>query len=172
MGKKSVRENKSIYQISRENAGLTRAQASETIGFLSESRIEKIESGGVQAHPEDVLAMAEAYMKPELCNYYCTHECRIGIEHIPEVKSKGLSQIVLGMLATLNTLNREKDRLIEITEDEVISDDELPDFVRIQTELEKISLTVETLKLWVRNTIVSGGIDPKKLEQIRKSTEL
>ena len=116
--------------------------------------------------------MAEAYKKPELCNYYCTHECRIGIEHIPEVRSKGLSQIVLGMLATLNTLNREKDRLIEITEDEVISDDELPDFVRIQTELEKISLTVETLKLWVRNTIVSGGIDPKKLEQIRKSTEL
>ena len=22
--------------------------------------------------------MAVAYRKPELCNYYCTHECRIG----------------------------------------------------------------------------------------------
>ncbi len=168
MGKKSVKENKNIYQISREEAGLTRAQASEEMDFLSESRIEKIESGTAQAHPEDVLAMSEAYKKPELCNYYCTHECRIGIEHVPEVKVKGLSQIVLGMLATLNTLNREKERLIEITEDEVITEEELPDFVRIQNELEKISLTVETLKLWVKNTIAAGEIDPEKMEQIRK----
>ncbi len=34
--------------------------------------------------------------------------------------------------------------------------------------MEKIFLTVETLKLWVRNTIASGEIDPEKMEQIRK----
>ena len=31
MGKKSIKENKNIFQISRENAGLTRQQASEQI---------------------------------------------------------------------------------------------------------------------------------------------
>ena len=42
MGKKSIKENKNIYQISREDAGLTRSQASEALVFMSDSRIEKI----------------------------------------------------------------------------------------------------------------------------------
>jgi hypothetical protein len=41
MGKKSIKENKNIYFQSREEAGLTRAQASELMDFISESRIEK-----------------------------------------------------------------------------------------------------------------------------------
>ena len=41
MGKKSIREDKNIFQLAREEAGLTRAQASETLVFVSESRIEK-----------------------------------------------------------------------------------------------------------------------------------
>ena len=45
MGKKSIKENKNIYFQSREEAGLTRAQASEAMEYVSESRIEKIENG-------------------------------------------------------------------------------------------------------------------------------
>ena len=41
MGRKSTRENKNIYQISREEAGLTREGASEKLKFLSADRIEK-----------------------------------------------------------------------------------------------------------------------------------
>ena len=37
MGKKSVKENKNIYFTSREEAGLTRAQASELIGTISDT---------------------------------------------------------------------------------------------------------------------------------------
>ena len=77
MGKKSVKENKNIYFTSREEAGLTRAQASELIGTISDSRLEKIETDKTSVQPEDVADMAVAYKKPELCNYYCTHECRI-----------------------------------------------------------------------------------------------
>ena len=43
MGIKSTRENKNIYQISRENAELTREEASELMKFVSADRIEKIE---------------------------------------------------------------------------------------------------------------------------------
>ena len=169
MGRKSSREDKNIYLTSREEAKMTRAEASEALEFISESRLEKIESEKTAAHPEDILAMSKAYKRPDLCNYYCTHECPIGIEHIPEVKVQGLSQIVLGMVVTLNTLNREKERLMEITADEKISDDELPDFAHIQDELEKISLTVESLKLWVERTIVDGNIDREKLEKLRSA---
>ncbi len=169
MGKKSTRNNKNVYQQSREEKGLTRFQASELMGFISESRIEKVESEKSPIHPEEVLAMAKVYKNPCLSNYYCAHECPIGIEHVPEVKLKGLSQIVLGMIATLNTLNKEKDRLIEITEDEEIVDDELMEFARIQNHLEKISLTVDTLKLWIANKVAAGDIDADKLAKAREN---
>ena len=37
MGKQSTRENKTIYQICREEAGLTRAEASERMTAVSDS---------------------------------------------------------------------------------------------------------------------------------------
>ena len=129
MGRKSIKDDKNIYFTSREEAGLTRAQASELIGTISESRLEKLETDKISIQPEDVVDMARAYKKPELCNYYCTHECRIGKDTVPEVKSSSLSEIVLVMLSALNALDKQKSRLIDITADGVISDDELPDFV-------------------------------------------
>ena len=78
-----------------------------------------------------------------------------------------LSEIVLSTLSTLNTLNKEKDRLIEITEDGIISDDELEDFAMIANQLEKISITADALNLWVSDTIASGKIDKEKFELIR-----
>ena len=76
MGKKSVKENKNIYQQTREDLGMTRAAVEDaTGGVLSASRIEKIENGTLSAHPEDVLQMAEVFNKPELCNYFCSKEC-------------------------------------------------------------------------------------------------
>ena len=166
MGKKSIRENKNIFFESREEAGLTRAQASEIIGTISESRLEKMETGKTAIYPEDVVDMARAYKKPELCNYYCTHECRIGKTSVPEVKLSSLSEIVLGMLSALNSLDKQKDRLIEITADGQVSDDELPDFVKIQKELDQIDLTVESLKLWVASTIAEGKISKDKLDNL------
>ena len=70
------------------------------MGFISESRIEKIESEKVTVQPEDVVAMAEAYKNPGLCNYYCSHECRIGQDYVPEVKLTSLAEISLGILAS------------------------------------------------------------------------
>lgn len=158
MGKKSTRDNKNVYQTSRENAGLTRAAASEAMKFVSEDRIEKIEYETSAPHPDEVLAMAECYKNPALCNYYCSHECPIGQECVPEIKIKDISQITLEMLANLNTLSKEKDRLIEIVADGEITEDELPDFHRIQDQLEKMSITIDSLKLWVDSSISSGKI--------------
>ena len=43
MGRNSTKEDKNIYQQSRESASLTREAAAEKIEFISESKIEKIE---------------------------------------------------------------------------------------------------------------------------------
>ena len=135
MGRKSTKENKNIYQTSREELELTRDAAAELLGFMSADRIEKIENEKSAPHPDEILAMADCYKNPSLCNYYCSHECPIGQKHVPEVKSKDLSQITLEMLATLNTLSKEKDRLVEITVDGEISEDEVSDFLKIQKEI-------------------------------------
>ena len=152
MTRKSVKKDKTIYQQFREEVGFTRAQASEALSFISESRIERIEYGALP-QPEEVVEMAIVYKKPELCNYYCSHECRIGQEFVPEVRVSSLQQIVLEMLASLNALERHKDRLIEISSDGVISDTEMPDFISIRDRLDEMSLIIESLKLWLDKTI-------------------
>lgn len=165
MGRKSTKENKNVYQISRENMEYSREAAAEKLGFISADRIEKIENEKSLPHPEEVLAMAESYKNPFLCNYFCSHECPIGMEYVPEVKAKDLSQITLEMLSTLNKLAREKDRLIEITVDGEVSEDEIPDFIKIKEELEKMALAIDSLNLWVNNTIASGKIDKSLLNK-------
>ena len=158
MGRKSIRQNKNIYQTSRENAGLTREGAAERLAFLSSDRIEKIESEKSLPHPDEILAMANCYKNPSLCNYYCSHECPIGQEYVPEVKIKELSQITLEMLASLNSLEKEKNRLVEITVDGVISEDEIKDFKHIQEQLSQISMAIDSLQLWVQKALADGRI--------------
>lgn len=176
MGKKSTKENKNIYQLSRENMRYTREKASEVLCHISADRIEKIESEKSLPHPDEILTMAECYKTPNLCNYYCSHECPIGQQYVPEVTVKDLSNIILEMLASLNSLNKMKERLIEITADGIIHDDEIHDFAVIQNELENISITVESLQFWVETTIVNNKLDKDKLnaikEEIRRRKEL
>ena len=121
MGRRSTKENKTPYQISREALGLTRDGAEELLQYISADRIEKIENERSLPNPDEVLIMAEKYKQPDLCNYYCSHECPIGQQYVPEIKIKDLSQIVLEMLASLNSMNKKKERLIEITADGQIS---------------------------------------------------
>lgn len=167
MGKRSIKENKNIYQISRENAGLTRDKAEELMEYVSAERIEKIESEKTLPHPDEVMKMAEVYKAPTLCNYFCTHECPIGEKYVEEVTMKDLSQITLETLAALNSLDKAKARFIEITVDGEISEDELPDFLKIQEEMGKIASTVDSLKLWIDQTVATGKIDKKTLMKFK-----
>ena len=110
----------------------------------------------------------KSYKKPALCNYFCSQQCPIGRQYVPEIKINDLSRIVLGMLSSLNSMQREKDRLIDISADGMIDNDELPDFIRIQRELEKMSVAVETLQLWVEQMMADGKIDMKRYSDLTK----
>ena len=167
MGRISTKENKSIYQQKREELGLSREKESELLESIPSERIEKIENEKTLAHPDEILAMANGYKSPNLCNYYCANECPIGKQYVPEIKIKDLSQIVLEMLASLNSMHRKQERLIEITADGVIDNDEIKEFVQIQEELERISITVETLQLWSEQMLAEGKINAETYEQYR-----
>ena len=161
MGRASTKENKNRYQLIREELGLSREKASELLEILSPERLEKIENERTDPHPDEVLLMSQKYKKPSLCNYYCSNQCPIGQQYVPEVQVKELSSIVLEMLASLNAVHKQKDRLIEIAADGKISGEEIDDFIYIQEELERISITVETLQLWSEKMLVNGIIDPE-----------
>ena len=165
MGRASTKENKNIYQITREALELSREKASELLETIPPERIEKIENEKSMPHPDEVLAMSKGYKKPSLCNHYCSTKCPIGKEYVPEVKVKELSSIVLEMLASLNSVNNKKDRLIEIAADGKIETDEIDDFIYIQEELEKISITVETLQLWAEKMLANDMIDAEEYKK-------
>lgn len=162
MARVSTKENKNIYHRTRESLQLTREAASELLESITPERIEKIENERSLPHPDEVLVMAEKYKQPSLCNFYCANQCPIGQQYVPEVTIKDLSQIVLEMLASLNSMNKQKERLIEITADGKITGDELEDFIYIQEELERISIAVETLQLWSERMLATGVIDAEQ----------
>lgn len=167
MARISTKKDKNIYQQTRENLDLSREGASELLEWISPERIERIENEKSTPNPDEVLQMADKYKLPRLCNYYCSNQCPIGQEYVPEIKIKELSQIILEMLASLNSMNKKRERLIEITADGKIGDDEIEDFIYIQDELERISITVETLQLWSERMLANGIIDEDKYKEIK-----
>ena len=158
MGKSSTKANKCIYQIAREELGLTRADATTYIpgnpefpgmDGVTESRLVKLEHGDATIQPEDVVAMAKRYNKPELRNHYCCNECAIGRLDAPEVTfNGGIHEILVNMAVSLKKVNHEKIRLMEILEDGKVDADEIEDYEKISEELEHISMTIEALQLW------------------------
>lgn len=158
MGKISTKENKSIYQITRdEELGYSRAKAADIIAgidggkysYLNESKLVKIEDGTVAIQPMDVVAMSKAYGKPELRNYYCCHECPIGKIDAPVVSgTSSIHEILVNMAVSLESINAKKIRLMEILADGKVDSDEINDLNKILEELEKISMTVEAIQLW------------------------
>ena len=167
MGKASVKKNKNIYQITREELGLSRAEATERIpgnpnfpgmAGVPEYKLVKIENGTVAVQPADVVAMAQRYNQPELRNYYCCNECEIGKIDAPEVTfDGGIHEILVNMAVALKKVNHNKIRLMEILEDGKLSEDEKEDFDMIYKELEQISMTVEALQLWCEKMKIKAG---------------
>lgn len=168
MGRISKKTNKNVYQMSREELGYSREKASEILEGITKDKIEKIESEKMLPRPEEVMLLAKGYQKPELRNHYCANQCPIGMEYVPEVHVRNLPQIILEMVASLNSMQKKKDRLIEITADGLIEEEEIKDFIHIQEELSKISLTVKTLELWSEQMLDNGCIDMETYNKFKK----
>jgi hypothetical protein len=71
------------------------------------------------------------------------------------------------MISSLNEVQDKQKRLINITADGKIDEDEIEDFVYIQEELEKISISVETLQLWTEQMLANGAINLEMYESQR-----
>ena len=148
MPRTSTIANKTLFQLKREELGLSREKAAERLDGITAERLYNIEHGKTAPTPEDILIMADAYNDPTLCNVYCSHQCGIGQRYVPHVEVGELPSITFGLISTLNKVDGMKNRLIEICADGGIDETEQDDFDEIQASLEQLSLSVEALQLW------------------------
>ena len=156
MGRKSTKENKNIYQETRDALGWSREKTADEIAkiengkynYLDKYRLVKIEEETVKIQPEDIVALSKVYSKPELRNHYCCHHCDIGKIDAPEVVYDNVHEILVNMSVSLESVNSKKLRLMEILADGKVDDTEITDLNKILEELERISMTVEAIQLW------------------------
>lgn len=73
--------------------------------------------------------MAKGYKEPALCNHYCSNECAIGRQYVPEVSIKDLRQIVIEMTLSLNAMRNKQNRLMEISVDNTVDEDQIDDII-------------------------------------------
>ena len=159
--------NENIYKEIRKNMGLSREDAAGPLGVITPERLERIENNKFPIQPDEVCVMADKYKEPSLRNYYCSQQCPIGRQDVPEIKVKNLAEIIIRMIASLNSMKNKQERLIEITSDGVVDNEELNDFIYIQKELERISVTVEALQLWTEQMIAEEKIDVEKYNKLK-----
>jgi transcriptional regulator with XRE-family HTH domain len=152
------KKKENIFAKARKNKGLTQEAASAQLNMTSD-KLSRIEGGKQRIEPADVMNMQKLYSRSDLANYYCSHECPIGIEEVSPIEANQLSVIILKMVNAFNYIDQSKNRLMEIADDDKISEDELEDFARIQYQLNHISSLVKSLKVWVDQQVINGGID-------------
>lgn len=155
MSKKATKALNNKYYIARYNASkkndcFTSREKTAEILNIDRTRLSRIELGTVVPYPEEVLAMSKAYEIPELCNLYCSGECPIGKETIKPINAESLDRLILQFLGSSQKMSSITDELITITEDGIVDETEIMEFDALLSELEKMSVNIQSLMLWAK----------------------
>ena len=102
-----------------------------------------------------VRVMADLYNAPELITGYCVGECPVHGFLPLATEEKTIQGITLRLLRGFNEdgLRAVKEDLIEITEDGIISREELPKLKAIMEKMEKIVEIISEMKIVVEKYI-------------------
>ncbi len=155
MGKGPINENNNVYFKARKRAAVynerlySREGASELLG-ISVSTLADYELGNTKVVPVDkVVLMADLYNAPELITGYCMGECPVHGFLPLATEEKSVQGITLRLLRGFNEdeLRAMKENLIEITEDGIISKEELPKLKIILEKLEKMAEIISEMKI-------------------------
>lgn len=155
---------RSRYRQLRTDLGWSREHAAQELN-MSDDKLERIENGRQLPNPQDVLIMSRVYQAPQLCNYYCHHDCEIGRLYVPEVPDHDLPEIILRLLNSVYEAGDLNEILIRITADGVIEDDEIDSLVTVQSTLEHLSIMIEALQICIEKKIAAGEISRDLYEE-------
>lgn len=155
MGREPVNGNANVYFQARKKAAAynerlySREGASELLG-ISPSTLADYELGITKVVPVDkVVLMADLYNCPELITRYCKYECPV-CGFLPlATEEKNIQGIALRLLKGFNEdeLRSMKKDLIEVTEDGLISEDEMPKLREILGKLDSMVEVISEMKI-------------------------
>lgn len=119
--------------------------------------IEQDDPSKRQADPSvfDVVEMSKAYKAPELCDYYCTQICPIGMGRT-QLMYGSLGEISAKLMSALHFLENSNDEIHRILADSKVADNEKAEFINIIRTLRDISYSADSLELWAKK---NGIID-------------
>jgi len=158
MPKKPTLAAENVFCVARKEAAKfndrlnSREGAAEVTG-LDRTRLARIELDTITPYPEEVIILADAYNAPELRNYYCTHQCPLGMRTVPPLEMLQLDRLTITILGALGTADDIKKTILSIVEDGRITEDEKPDMDRVVAELDRISKATGELKLWIEKNL-------------------
>ena len=155
MGKGPINDNNNVYFKARKKAAVynerlySREGASELLG-ISVSTLADYELGNTKVVPVDkVVLMADLYCAPELITGYCMRECPVHGFLPLATEEKSIQGIALRLLKGFNEdeLKAMKVDLIEITEDGIISQEEIPKLKEILNKLDGMAEVISEMKI-------------------------
>ncbi len=117
---------------------------------ISVSTLADYELGNTKVVPVDkVVIMADLYNSPELIAGYCMRECPVHGFLPLATEERSIQGIALRLLKRFNEddLKAMKEDLIDITEDGIISEDEVPRLKAILETLDKMAETISEMKI-------------------------
>ena len=137
----------------------SREGAAELLG-VSVSSLADYELGNTKVIPVDkVVLMADLYNAPELKTWYCSSECPIGRDFpIPSAEIVSVERTTMQLLKQLQEgeVKSVRERLISITADGLISDDERADLADILEYLDGLIKAAGELKI-IGTKVLNGG---------------
>lgn len=131
--------DRNCYKIARRAAGLTQEAAAERLGLSVES-IRAYETGG-RVPPSQVVELMVILYNAQHLAYQHLHETNELYNRIvPALEDRDLIRTALVLRNRLARLEQRRslDRLLEIAEDDLIDEDERPEFLAIVAELREI----------------------------------
>ena len=161
------RDSGIIYYNARRAAGLTQERFAEMIGCSPDS-VRNYEAGTQVPGDDIVRAMCEISGMGILAYWHLCRKSTLAADMLPEVDRLPLPQAVVQLLCAIGDFDDNHRTLVKMAADGKISGDELEDFIFIQEELERISITVETLQLWSERMLATGVIDEEQYNACKK----
>ncbi len=164
MGKGPINENTNVYFQARKKAAIynerlySREGAAELLG-ISVSTLADYELGNTKVVPVDkVVLMADLYCAPELIAGYCMRACPVHGFLPLATEEKSIQGIALRLLKGFNEdeLKAMKVDLIEITDDGIISQEEIPKLKEILKKLDSMAEVISEMKIAGEKCLKNG----------------
>ncbi len=153
-----------MFRQARNRAGMSRDEAAFRL-HIGTRTLTNYEHQITVTPPEIALRMQEIYKDPTLTARYCADYCPIGqifAHRVPD--NQHLCSVVLGLLKEQADVENLREKLIEITADGVIDQDEIPELERILEELMDLEKKIADFKLHVAKLVSIPAMMQKRKE--------